>query len=326
MRKIILKFLAVLSLSLLFAPSLPNVVLAADNTAAFKASNFKVDVKPEYDDPRTLVIYSTDLYAVGNETVKKGTAVTFIIPKDAQIGMACEVNAQGGHDCQPYSSKDLGDGRVELSWKASKDIAAGQKYPVFLEFYYDTKAVAPNKSFAYNFYPTFNTDSLALSFTQPKSASGFQLDPPASGTSQDQDGLTNYVESFTNKAPKDTVTIKVSYTKGDNKPTFDKPQVGGQQTNATPKSSSGDSWYKNPSVLIPLILFLVAMAVLIIYAVRNPKQPDKAATNYSPVKASKNKPTPTKSSGEERRKLRQALLDGRISEETYKEMVADLDD
>lgn len=335
MQKAIIRILTVMSLIVLFTANLPTVSLAADGTAAFRATNFTVTVKPEYDDPRTLVIYQADLYATGKDTVKKGTPVTFIIPKGAQIGMACEINAQGGHDCQPYSSKDLDNDKVELSWKSSKDVPAGQKYPVYLEFYYDNKAVAPNKNFIFNFNPTFSMDSLAISFTQPKTATNFQLDPAASSSSQDQDGLTTYFENYSNKTPKDSIAIKVSYNKADNKPTFDKPQVGSQSSNNSNTTGSGADWLKNPAVLVPLIVFAAVMAFLIAYAVKNPKQPGNGggtSNNFRAVKNNKNSKNVSyrknaKSSGsDERRKLRQALLDGKISEATYKELIAELDD
>lgn len=331
MIKLKTKIFTLLSVLVLILANFPAAAMA--DSIPLKATNFQVSIQPEYDDPRTLVIYQGDMYATGSDVVKKGTPISFIIPKGASqqklhINMACEINSQGGHDCQPYTTKDLGNGQLQLSWKLSKDVAPSQKYPVYLEFYYDNGSVAPNKSFSYNFKPTFNIDSLNFTVTQPKTATNFALNPTATGTGKDSNGLNTYSLDLTNKTPKDTIPVKISYTKADNTPTFNKPQVGSQTQNqnqaGTP--SLGNNLIK-PAVLIPILLFVVAMGFLFTYALKNPQHP-KQASNFQAVRKN-NKPKTTASpknnaTRSEKSKLRQALLDGKISEETYKEIMADL--
>jgi hypothetical protein len=152
----------VLVFSLLLPFVSPSPVHA--ETSGLKATDFSVLVKPEYDDPRTLVIYEGNFVNSGTSVIKKDTLISFIIPKGAQIGMACELNAQGGHECQPYTTKDLDDNQVQLSWKITKDLQPNQKYPIFLEYYYNNKATTPNKTFDYTFTPTYTLDQLNLTY------------------------------------------------------------------------------------------------------------------------------------------------------------------
>lgn len=322
----------VLVFSLLLPFVSPSPVHA--EPSELKAADFSVAVKPEYDDPRTLVIYEGNFVNSGTSTIRKDTLISFIIPKGAQIGMACELNAQGGHECQPYTTKDLDDKQVQLSWKITKDLQPNQKYPVFLEYYYDNKATAPNKTFDYTFSPTYTLDQLDLSITAPKAATNFTISPSASTTQRDQEQLDNYVYNFSNKTPSDPVTLKISYTKNDNKPTFDKPQTGGSPDSASTDNKSSGS--DNPVLLVIMIIFIVLLAVLLVYTLKKPGKPPvppqgkvhknpsgskKTNTNIN-ANTAKNKDTHS----QQKKKIRQMLLDGKISEETYQELLQDLKD
>lgn len=312
----------VFSLILLFL--MPNILLAETNS--LNAQTFNVYVKPEYDDPQTLVINKGDFVNSGDQIIKKGTPISFIIPEDASIGMACELNAQGGHECQPYTITPLGNNKVQLSWKITKDIAPNQKYPIFFEFYYDNKAVAPNKVFDYTFIPTSSIEILNLSLTAPKAATNFMIDPASSTVSKDKNGLSNYLYTYNNLTPDTPVDVNVSYVKSDNKPTFDKPQVG--KSNPPSSSGTGENWLMKPAVIIPLILAIVLIVFLVTYALRKP-QGKLNSNNSSSSKSTKSKKGSVSANtkfNQEKKRIRQMLLDGEISEDTYKQLIKDLEE
>lgn len=323
----------VLCLVLLVLPSLPRTAWAADVGSTLESTNFKIDVKPEYDDSRdrTLVIYQSDFTNLGSEIVKKGTPVSFIIPKGAEIGMACEINAQGGHDCQPYTEQDLGNNQVKLSWKITKDIAQNQKYPTYLEFYYDNGSVPPAKAFDYQFNPTYKLDTLNVNIVAPKAATNFTTTPVATTTSQDSDGLKQYTFSYKNQTFKDPLNIKVAYNKADNKPTFDKPQVGATQTAVS--STPSASWLSKPEFWVPTILLIAVLAVGLIFGLGRSKdskggRPKNQKSVWQASSTGKlNSTTPDGKNGlnQERRRLRRLLLDGEINEDTYRQLAAELD-
>lgn len=318
---LLIMVLLLLSLSINYIS--PNVAWA--ESGSLKATNFQVDVKPEYDDPRTLVIYQGDFINPGTETIKKDTLISFIIPKGAEIGMACEITAQGGHDCQPYTTQDLGDNKVKLSWKITKDIAPNQKYPAYLEFYYDNGSAAPNKTFNYIFFPTDDLDNLDLNIVAPKNASNFVTTPAASMTGKDSNGLDLFSFNYKNQTPKDNVAVKVDYTKSDNKPSFDKPQIG--DNNPISSSTGWNSQLSKPEFLIPILLFAAILTGILIFGLNRNKRPARGA--YKGPESKKKGPTSKKLGGEqagtqEKRKLRQMLLDGKIDVDTYKQLLSEI--
>ncbi len=255
------KLVFLLTMVLLFVAIMPDLALAEN--LGITAANFQIEVKPEYDDPRTLVIYQGDLVNLGTATIPKNTPVSFIIPKGAEIGMACEINDQKGHDCQPYMIQDIGDNKVKLSWKMTKNVASGQKYPTYLEFYYDNGSVAPQKNFDYNFQPTFAIDNLDLNITAPKAATQVNFIPVAAATIKDSEGLNRYTFNYKKQTPKDNLLIKVSYTKADNQPSFDKTQTAGPQS-----STEGSNWLSKPEFLVPVLLLIAILVLGIIFGLK----------------------------------------------------------
>jgi len=317
------KFALLISLAALLLLLIPLPSWAA--APGLKATKFEVSVKPEYDDPGTLVIYQGTFVNPGTTSIAKGTPVSFVVPKGASIGMACEINAQGGHDCQPYTTKELDNDRMILSWNTTKDIAPNQTYPAYLEFYYDNKSTPPNKSFEFNFTPMNDIDVLNISVVPPKAASNFKTTPAASNTSIDGDGLTNYFFSYANQTPRDTAKIQISYNKADNKPMFNKPQNGDQAKGST-SGGAVNSWLSSPGILIPSLLVLGVLGALLVFLFRRPAPSNPVwATGQTTKQKANAKETAANSVKAQKKKLRQMLLDGKISEQTYKELVAELD-
>lgn len=325
----------ILTLFIVLLSIFPKTVLA--DSGPFRSANFKIDVKPEYDDPqdRTLVIYQSDFTNPGPETIKKGTPVSFVIPKGADIGMACEINAQGGHECQPYVEKDLGGNKVQLTWKITKEIAPNQKYPTYLEFYYNNGSTPPEKTFTYQFTPLYDMDNLLVNIAAPKAAVNFTTDPAAMVTKQDSDGLKDYIFNYNNRKDVDALRIKVTYHKEDNKPTFDKPQTG-PSPSATAPGSSGN-WLSKPEFLLPALLLTAILIAGLIFGldrktgVKRIKPSSGGGMQVGGLRSGLGGNLNTESDhseerkSEEKKQLRQMLLDGRISEQTYLKLAAELD-
>ncbi|AET66243.1 hypothetical protein Desor_0542 [Desulfosporosinus orientis DSM 765] len=301
----------------------PNAAWA--KSSSLKATNFQVDVKPEYDDPRTLVIYQGDFTNPGTETIKKDTLISFVIPKGAEIGMACEITAQGGHNCQPYTTQDLGDNKVKLSWKITKDITPNQNYPVYLEFYYDNGSVPPNKTFNYMFFPADDMDNLELTITTPKNVSSFVTTPAASTTGKDSKGLDTYSLNYKNRTSKDVVQVKVDYIKSDNTPSFAKTQ----NSDSTPPSTSSpwNNQLGKPQVILPIVLIIVILAGILIIALNKNKHSAKKISDggisrkIGPAFEARHE---AEARNLEKIKLRHMLLEGKIDVDTYKQLFAEI--
>ncbi len=326
--------LATALFSILFT-AYPVTKARAAEAGALRMSDLNLEVKPEYDEPGVLVINSAHLINTGN-TPYSGP-IAFRIPRGANIDMACEIAADGNHVCQLYGIEDKGDYN-ELSWKASRPIQPGERFPVYLEFYYNPIQGDKDKTVAFVYNPVFPIDQLNLAVYQPLRASNFKLDPPAARSGKAGDGLTTYEYTYNNfTAPK--LDLKIAYTKPDNTPSFKKKQQDsnqpGQAGGPVPASSGLSA---NTAVIVLLVVVLLAVLGMFIYYATNSQPKKRAAVGYGrgsgnrgnggshhqskPVKAAASTPVSVE---EEKRRARQALLDGKISEQTYNRLMVDLD-
>jgi hypothetical protein len=226
------------------------LLLAGQAQAAeLQATNMKVSVWPEYDDPRVLVIMQADL----DPDTPLPAKVSFNVPKGAEIGMACEVQANGGHSCKPFQTKDNGD-YLTLTFQ----IESQRK--VFLEYYHQSyTAGTPERAFDFVFRPAFAATAFQLEVQQPARSTGFTLDPAFSQTSTDAEGLVYNQKDYTDVKAGENIAVKVAYTKNDNE-TSVKPKEkdgGGSGTAA----SSGDSSTTNNSLFV--ILGVLAFGTVI---------------------------------------------------------------
>jgi hypothetical protein len=215
--RFVLAFLFAATALLAFAALRAQPVLATEATA----TSMTVSVQPEFDDPRVLVVNQATL----DPNLQLPANVTFNVPKGAEIGMACEVDANGGHACKAYQTVDRGDYQ-SITYPVEKE------HTVFLEYYYQAfSPTATKRLFTFTFHPGFPANSLEMSIQEPLRATGFKLSPAFPKTTTDQQGMTNYVKDFSGVAPGKPISVKVSYSKPDHK------------TSVAPKdkSAQGDS-------------------------------------------------------------------------------------
>lgn len=198
--------------------------LAAEATA----TDMSVSVQPEYDDPRVLVVMQANL----DPNLQLPAQVTFNVPKGADIGMACEIDATGGHACKAYQTIDRGDYQ-SITYSVEKE------HKVFLEYYYQAfSPTATKRKFTFTFHPGFPVNSLSMSMQKPLRATGFKLTPDFPQTTTDPQGLTNYVNDFSGVTPGKPISVKVSYSKPDHK-TSVPPKDNSAQGGASSTSSGG---------------------------------------------------------------------------------------
>lgn len=301
-----------------FSMLLPTgqAVYAESSQNQMKFKDFYLDVWPEYDDPRVLVILKGTFVNDSKETVKQGEFVYFNIPTDAEIGMACETDANfEAHACQQFGVENKGDYQV-LRWRITKDINPGQEYPVFLEYYYNPIKGNPNKTIDFNFIPSANIDKLELSVQQPLKASNFVLDPVAPSQENEQ-GFTYHLYSYNNVSANNALEVSIGYTKQDSNPSVQRVQPSSSNQGQTqfPDSSSGNNvWLYAVGTLV------VVMAVIFIRATGFSKKKTRVhrITQKSGQKL-------TKEQSKERREIKEMFLHGQISEDTYRELMDDLE-
>ncbi|MFZ5639934.1 MAG: hypothetical protein ACOY4Q_04485, partial [Bacillota bacterium] len=256
LKKISTVTLLLLTLVVFLAPA--PAVRAAGSEMDMK--NMDLQIWSEYDDPRVLHILTGTLV---NNTGKEYTGtVKFNVPKGAEIKMACELEGQS-HVCQPYEITDKGD-YAELTWKMTKNVAPGQEYPFWLEYYYNPIQGKVDKTIDYTLRPTYNIGQLKVTFKEPLKASNFKSTPQPVSSGKDGENFSTHYYDFQQVTPDKPISFKFSYTKSDPNPSKE-PADPAAAENKPAADPLGTSAWKKPEVLIPSILFVIVLAVFIFY-------------------------------------------------------------
>lgn len=324
-KKIFTVTLLLMSLIVFLAPA--QAALAAGSEMEMK--NLDLQIWSEYDEPRVLHILTGSLV---NTTGKEysGT-VKFNIPKGAEIKMACELINGTEHSCQPYEIADKGD-YAELTWKMTKQLAPGQEYPFWLEYYYNPIQGKVDKTIDYTFRPSYNVNTLKVTFKEPLKATNFKSTPQPVSSGKDGENFTTHYYDFQQITTDKPLNFKFSYSRSESEPSVKKPENPGSNNNQQASAEPlGTSAWKKPEVLIPSILFVIVLVVFIFYAVNNsnkqsPAERIERIQRQTVSKGAKPAVSNNPKLAKEKKKIRQMLLNGDISEETYRELIAELEE
>ncbi|MHB1125816.1 MAG: hypothetical protein ACYC2T_02510 [Bacillota bacterium] len=311
--------------------------LAEEESLPMKQLNYSI--WPEYDTNDVLVIYSGNL--VNNTGKPFSGLITYRMPKGARVNMVCEL--EKGMVCQKFEIKSQAD-YDEVVWRTSRTIQPGEEFPVMFEYNYLPMQAAGERNMDVSFMASFPVEQLNVEIKQPLRSTSFTVDPQPQSQGQVDDSLTtekfnvfNY--SYSDVKKDDKLSFNIKYTKEDSEPSVDKNAAA--PTTGTPQ---GDSAGKkvDSTVLVLVIAFIALLAVFIFYAMNSnrnqvpaskSRQNQKQKTSPKPGKPvnnglHKSKPRVTQDSAVqiEKKKVRKLLLDGKISEETYRQLVAELDE
>jgi len=186
---------------------------------AMAIANMSVEIWPEYDDPRVLVIYSGDVA----RDVTLPADFSFIIPAGAQVHMAGGLNANGEHIHSLYQTRERDDGLVEVTYRL--------EVPNFyMEFYYDPFTGGDERNFSYPLLSRFDIAALMVSVQRPRRAEGFTVSPTALQSVQDNNGFTYDVLRFDSLPAGTARSVSVVYRKADREPSVTPQQAGGATT------------------------------------------------------------------------------------------------
>lgn len=321
----LLPFVLALALVLALVPKVSPVQAAQDNQLEMK--NLDLQIWPEYDDKRVLAIFNGTLTNTSDKDFNGN--VYFNVPKDIEVKMACELVNGTEHSCQPYELDNKGDYQV-LRWKTTHSIAPGENYPIWLEYYYNPLNGYPDKKMNLDYTPYYKTESLKVTIKEPLKSSNFKIEPAPGSSNQDGEGFKNDFFNFQNLDSNKLVSLKMSYTRSEKEPSV-KPQVQDNAQQAAASDPLGTSAWKKPEVIIPVVLFIIVLIVFIFYSLnssRNAPPTDRIRriqNKYGNSENTGNKGS-NKSSNKaaEKKRIRQMLLDGEISEETYRELMDEL--
>lgn len=322
---------------LFFVLALAGPVLGQE--ALLPMQQLEVGVWPEYDKPQVLVIYNGLL--VNNTGEPFAGEVRYRLPQGAQVNMVCEL--EKGMVCQPYDTVK-GENGIEVVWRPSRELQPGETFPVMFEYYYQPVAGPGERNLEFIYQEAFPVEQLKVAVQQPLRAENFQVDPSADYVNQEevsgqQFAYHNY--QFNDVAAGQQLAFQISYQKPDVT-----PSVTPATTTSPPEQEPQSPSPFNTTVVVILVAFVAILAFFLLYPRRQQKS-SSGTGRRSPIdpeggsggsKKKGSKAAGTRAAGTpargastvdsvqaEKRKIRKMLLDGKISEDTYRQLLAEIE-
>lgn len=171
-------------------------------------STLNVDIWPEHDDPRLLVIYRGQLSA----GVPLPHTLTFSIPPGGQVNAAAYRTGDGRLLSTPYQYRQESD-RLQVTF-------AVPEREFQFEYYLDAISPPPQRSFSLGLVFPLMAESLRIVVEQPMRSSGFTLVPPAGGTAVTNGGFTHHIYAPGMWPEGKPWNVRATYTKEDSNPSL----------------------------------------------------------------------------------------------------------
>ncbi len=236
----------------------PAVPSEAPTGTDLQVRQMRIQVMPEFDDPRVLVIVQGRLVMPGADL---SLPITFRLPRGAQINQMATLNmSTGGTNPQPYEvQSDPDDPRWLL-------VTYNLDNPhFFYEYYDDSLAGDLKKHFTFTFSSLQPVDELLLEVQQPREATDFGLDPAPTSLHLDQALSMAYHQIRVGTlAAGQEVSVGVSYTKVNPAPSMaqEKPLPQPAESRVSARPAFNSAKLQKESVL-GWVFVLLANAVLV---------------------------------------------------------------
>ncbi len=214
-----------------------------------RASDLKISVWPEYDQPTVLVMLDGTLA----DSTNLPREIAVLVPSNATLLVTTYENTDGTLAAEQSSkSTSAGDGYLRVTYTVKS-----AKYHV--EYYDNILKGAPDKTLDFSYKTVAPADKVTLEFQQPAKASNFTMNPTASGT-RNESGFNYYSTQLANVTAGQVVSAQVTYTKTDPNPSVSPTSA----SSTTPAGASAPA--AAPSALNSIYL-VVALVVLGLAAV-----------------------------------------------------------
>ncbi|MCL5677246.1 MAG: hypothetical protein M1602_05190 [Firmicutes bacterium] len=289
-----------------------------------------IQVLPEYDTdyPQALVIVQGSLKNTGKDPYTG--EVRFWIPKGAQMNSACELSSDPLTTANPVHDNQLARGRTkiedqgdhqEISWIPTKPILPGDLFPLHMEFYYPAVQGGPDKKVDFTYVPNYAADKVTLAVVQPARSSGYSSSLRETGGAEGGDGTYSHAYELPAVKVGEPIKLQFGYNKPDNNKSVS------PQGQAPKPAASGLALKGNQAVLLVAGAMVLGLGFFLFYGGTgsrpSPKRPAGPPGRERQGRTGKGAARGADLE-EERRKARKLLLEGKISEDTYREIMRDL--
>jgi hypothetical protein len=217
-------------------------------------NEWQLNLWPEYDDPRLLVMFNGTL----DPTVVLPYTLEYDIPIGAQMGMACQLLPDGAHDCQPQQS-EVSDEIKTIAFSAPTE------RELYMEYYVDPMdGERPDqRQFTYSFTPPDDIDRLSVQVKQPNDSEDFVLEPAPMQTLTDAAGFSYLTYVFNDVKAGEPIDINFSYSR----PTWVPP--AGQDADPLASDSTLDVTGSGSNTLLWAVVGILVVIVFMMW--RNQK-------------------------------------------------------
>lgn len=319
-----IRVLALLMALVLSLSSVASAAQPAKEVLFFEV--LSVEIMPEYDQdyPQALVVFQGALVNKGQDPWTG--EITFRAPKNASISSACELSADPLKNPNAVHTNmvSLGKAKIteqgdykEITYTTEKVIEPGKSYPFHMEWYYPAVTGGPNKSVDFKLALPFGADKIALEVLEPARSSNYKSSLQESASGSVNGGLTAHRYELPAMKAGELLSIQFSYNKADN----NKSVVG--STASRPAAGSNLSLAGNQTVLWVALGMVIILGFFIFYGGSSKKASVSSKPNKAVAKGKANAANLTRVE-EEKKKARKLLLEGKISEGTYRELIRDL--
>lgn len=324
MREIVRKYkfsLILMFFSLLLLGWVSTPVMAHDELII---EEMVISVWPEYFTP-DVVVNQASLFVNPTDQPIEGE-LWFWLPKTAQPLTVVEY--RDGIHAHYYETIDKGD-HLLLRYELDGPIEPGERLPMVMEYRHSHFHEGGHRTIDLELVSKYDIDNLAVEIKQPLRSTNFLLTPDAESKTMDSEGFDIYHYAYQDIKQDQLVEIQFSYHKEDNLPSLD----------TTPAESADHNHQHGPggySVALLVMIFLAILGLTLLVALRqNPSFGSKGKTKANRKKKApasvktKGKKTGTQSQsispGEQRKKLRRMLVEGKITEEAYQKQMEQLE-
>lgn len=274
---------------------------------------------PEDEDKEelsVLVSYNGTYKNETDEPVKGEIAIPLPVEdKGFQVGYVGDYNAEltQRNDLEYEVNKE----EQTVTWKTSDEVQPGERYKFVIEYYTsDIEADGENKQLTYKFTKFEETGMLNLFIVEPLKTAGFEMSPTFESHQQNQFGMNMFYFPLKDLDIGNETEIEVSYKRNDPLVSTEilqqiHTELQGMQENETPSLSS--------TIAIIGGISVVAIAILIFILMKRKNKPSPAE------KANKRNSNETDDDKQLKvARLRAMLIDGKITEEEYEELLKNL--
>jgi len=248
----------------------PTPVLAEPEPESFQY--VKIEIYPEYDDPRLLVMVEGDVAGVDIPATAR-----FLVPTDAEMYSAGSKDALDVYTGGPPRRKASSlPGWDEISYEVTEETFR-------MEYYTNLIQGNPAKTIAFEYRFLYPVSDLTVVVQEPYGSTGFSVVPPSDTTYND--GTFNVHQySFTDLEKDEPFSFNISYNRLESRPSMAILQ-GGSANGATSGSSN------TGLIAIAVVLAMALGGGAVFWMMRSKPQQRPAVKRVSvPDRGGKHKP------------------------------------